>query len=268
MELIPLKRSAEYDDVESELKALFLSLYKQNVDGTVMEVNTYGMPHLGPDKFISRALNNDGLALMSNTATDSTRLLFMGWRYLNSQRGTPFLRLYLRALFGDVFTIDQLWCKKDGVYPVDVMSKAEIDQAGHDLEEYFLTSRLRVDIATTIVPERILAAARTAVAARFVLELRLAINVKMAWPIGMICHGVQVVRATGKSLYKQREVKSSITVGPASRIGAATFNFSSIPRQDMQDYGKPIAPPARSLTYNGQPVTYNGASVTYTKPAP
>lgn len=236
MELIPLVRSAEYDDVERELKALFLSLYKQHVDGVVMEVNTYGMPHLGPDKFISRELNNDGLALMSDTTTDSTRLLFMGWRYLNTQRGTPFLRLYLRALFGDVFTIDQLWCKKDGTYPVDVMSETEIKLAGEDLNDYFLTSRLRVDIETTIVPERILRAARTAVAARFVLELRAARRTLSTYGVRFIGNSVLVCRTTGTAKYLQPAIESPTPVNLATAVGGSTFTYSVSGGRDTQSH--------------------------------
>lgn len=238
MNLTPLQRSAEYDDIESELKALFMSLYLKHVDSPVVDASTLGMPHLGPDAFISRALNNDGLALLNDTTSDKTRMLFKGWRYLNPQRGTAFLRFYLRALFGDVFTIDQLWCKKNGVYPVEVMSEPEIQVAGLELADFWLTSRLRVDIETEIVPERILNAARTAVAARFVLELRAARRTKIVYPIAMIVYAAQVVRATGKAIYHQPVINTSMTVGQATRTGIASVVYSTIPRLDMQTFHK------------------------------
>lgn len=236
MELTPLVRSAEYDAIESELKALFLSLYKAGVDSEVVEVNTYGMPHLGPDKFISRGLNDDGLALLSDTPNDSTRLLFTGWRYLNPQRGTPFLRLYLRSLFGDVFTIEQLWCSKTGTYPVDVLSEREVAQAGHDLKNYFLTSRLRVDIETEIVPLRILQAARTAVAARFVLEIRAARRTLSTYGIGIIASSVLVCRTHGDTIYMQPEVRAGEATGVANIMGGSNFVYSFSGGHDTQSH--------------------------------
>lgn len=226
MDLIPLQRSAEYDDVESELKALFLALYKKHLDTGMEEANTLGMPHLGPNTSISRGLNNDGLALMNNTPSDKIRMLFKAWRYLNPQRGTKFLAFYLRALFGDVFTIEQLWCSKNGTYPVDVASEAEILHDGLRMSDYFLTSRLRVDIETDIVPERILQAARTAVAARFVLELRAARRTLSTYGIGIIAHSVVVCRTSGTARYLQPPVEGSVTTGTVGVAGGSMLTYS------------------------------------------
>lgn len=238
MELTPLMRSAEYDEVESEFKALFKYLYMKHVDTPVMEANTLGMPHLGPDPFISRNLNNDGLALLNDTTSQKTRQLFLAWSYLNPQRGTDFLRFYLRALFGDVFTIEQLWCRKSGTYPVDVMSTTDIERAGEQLDEFFLTSRLRVDIETEIVPQRILNAARSAVAAKFVLELRAARKISVIIPIIDFSHGVAVMRSTGKAVYHQPLVKGGYSVRVGFASGATTLAYSSLPRIDMQTVRK------------------------------
>lgn len=197
MELTPLVRSAEYDAVESEFKALFLSLYKAKIDDQVTEVGLYGMPHIGPDSLVERSLSGDGLAVLRTTTKEQIRHLFHAWRFRNPQRGTAFLRSYLSSLFGPVFTIDQLWCKKAGEYPVDVMTEGEILAAGEDVADYFLTSRLRVDIETEIVPERILKAAKTALAARFVLELRAAKQSIVTWNLALIASSVQIVRSMG-----------------------------------------------------------------------
>ena len=197
MELTPLVRSAEFDAVESEFKALFLSLYKANIDYQVTEIGLYGMPHIGPDSLVERSLAGDGLAVLRTTTMEEIRHLFHAWRYRNPQRGTKFLAAYLHTLFGPVFTIDQLWCKKAGVYPVDVMTETEMLEAGESEADYFLTSRLRVDVETELVPERILKAARSALAARFVLELRAVRRSLASYEIGYIAYGVQVVRSTG-----------------------------------------------------------------------
>ncbi|QSL90425.1 hypothetical protein [Pseudomonas atacamensis] len=238
MELIPLKRSAAYDEVEQECKALFLNLYGQGVNDKVDELALYGMPHIGPASLIERGIAGDGLAVLRTTTFDQIRYLYHAWRYKNPQRGTAFLNAYLRALFGPVFTIDQLWCRKAGQYPVDVMSEAEMQAAGEKEADYFLTSRLRVDIETEIVPERILKAARTAVAARFVLELRAARRVRLNIPIVFFAYGFNVARAVGTALYQQPPIHSSVTVGPAITSGAASVVFSPGRRLDMQTFRK------------------------------
>lgn len=238
MKLMPLVRSAEFDDVEAEFKALFMSLYQDHIGDQVDEVALYGMPHIGPDSLVERGLVVDGLAVLRTTTMDQIRHLFHAWRYRNPQRGTKFLAAYLNTLFGPVFTIDQLWCKKAGTYPVDVMSESEMLAAGEKEADYFLTSRLRVDIETEIVPVRILKAARTAVAARFVLELRAARRTRLVFPIGMIAYVVSVTRGSGTSQYQQSAIESSVTVGPASGAGGANFTYSSIDRVDMQTYLK------------------------------
>ena len=238
MELLPLVRSAEFDDVEAEFKALFISLYKEHVDAQVSEVALYGMPHIGPDSLVERSLSGDGLAVLRTTTMDQIRHLFHAWRYRNPQRGTTFLAAYLNTLFGPVFTIDQLWCKKAGEYPVDVMTHAEMLIAGQAEADYFLTSRLRVDIETEMVPERILKAAKTALAARFVLELRAARRASVKANFGFVAYGFNIGRITGKALYQQRPIESSATVGRTIQPGAVNVTFSSIPRVRMQTYRK------------------------------
>lgn len=238
MKLMPLERSAEFDDVEAEFKALFMNLYQEHISDQVDEVALYGMPHIGPDSLVERGLVVDGLAVLRTTTMDQIRHLFHAWRYRNPQRGTKFLAAYLNTLFGPVFTIDQLWCKKAGTYPVDMMSESEMLAAGEKEADYFLTSRLRVDIETEIVPVRILKAARTAVAARFVLELRAARRTRLVFPIGMIAYGVSVTRGSGTAQYQQPPIESSVTVGVANGAGGANFTYSSIDRLDMQTYLK------------------------------
>jgi len=226
MELIPLQRSAVADDVEAEFKALFLQLYKDRVDPGVNELALYGMPQLGSIDIIERYVSGDGLAVLRTTTVEHIRHLFHAWRYNNPQRGTAFLAAYLNVLFGPVYTIAQLWCHKDGKYPDDCLSEDELKSAGGDFEDYYLTSRLRVDIETDIVPERILRAARTAVAAKFVLELRAALSLNAIYPAGMIASMVTVCRTTGSEIYYPRSVEGPVTVGPAYIAGGTNLTYS------------------------------------------
>lgn len=200
MKLTPLVRSAEFDEVETEFKQLFLRLYQQRVAPSVNSINLYGMPHLGETKLLEREISKDGLAVLRTTTVEQIRHLFHAWRYNNPQRGTAFLEAYLNALFGSVYTVSQLWCPIAGVYPDDALSEQEITDQGGDLANYFLTSRLRVDIETQVVPERILRASLTAVAARFVLELRTAKRISLAYRIKAPARIVITCRADGSSV--------------------------------------------------------------------
>lgn len=261
MELTPLVRSAEFDDVESEFKALFLSLYKQHVDAQVTEVSLYGMPHIGPDTLVERSLAGDGLAVLRTTTMDQIRHLFHAWRYRNPQRGTTFLAAYLKALFGPVFTIDQLWCKKAGEYPVDVITEAEMRATGKNESDYFLTSRIRVDIETDIIPERILRAARTAVAARFVLELRAARSIKLTYGVTFTGNSVLVCRTSGSALYLQPPIESRVLIDTPSIAGGTNFTYSSAgidPAFIGGDFG-----PANSVVYEGDYVVFGGVRVVH-----
>lgn len=200
MKLTPLVRSAEFDEVETEFKQLFLRLYQQRVAPSVNAINLYGMPHLGETKLLQREISKDGLAVLRTTTVEQIRHLFHAWRYNNPQRGTAFLEAYLNALFGSVYTVSQLWCPIAGVYPDDALSEQEIAEQGGNLANYFLTSRLRVDIETQVVPERILRASLTAVAARFVLELRTARRLSFAYRIKAPARVVITCRADGSSV--------------------------------------------------------------------
>lgn len=218
MELIPLVKSAEYDDVEREFKALFLFLYKKYINAKVDEVALYGMPHIGPSSLIERHVSSDGLAVMASTTADKIRYLFHAWRYRNPQRGTAFLRAYLNTLFGPVFTIEQLWCPIEGIYPEEAISEPELLALGEDLDEYFLTSRLQVDIDTETLPARIVEAAKTAVGAKFVLDVRLAKTIHLDTSVSHVAWGAQIVGAAGHSLYYQRQIRSGVEVGVTSAL--------------------------------------------------
>ncbi|MCK2122106.1 hypothetical protein [Pseudomonas sp. PNPG3] len=199
MNLTPLVKSAQADEVEAEFKQLFLRLYQQRVAPSVNAINLYGMPMLGETALLERYISSDGLAVLRTTTVDQVRHLFHAWRYNNPQRGTAFLKAYLNALFGPVYTVSQLWCPINGNYPADAISEEEMEDIGANKANYFLTSRLRVDIETQVVPERILRASLSAVAARFVLELRtakrLSFNYKVAAPARMVI----TCRATGST---------------------------------------------------------------------
>lgn len=244
MQLTPLQRSAEYDSIEAQLKALTLRLYQKHLAGKVTELGLSGMPNLASDEFISRELNNDGLAILRDTTDENIRYLFHAQRYRNPQRGTAFLRTYLNALFGPVFTIEQLWCPVDGVYPQDARDSYEMAVAGASYDDHFLTSRLRVDIETMTLPDKIIAAAKTAIAARFVLEMRIARRTRPVLPIAFVAHGLTVSRMKGSTRYIPREISAQDAVAMPITAGRVTVvrSRSAQPTYEPQQVFAALAP--------------------------
>jgi hypothetical protein len=73
--------------------------------------------------------------------------------------------------------------------------------AGEDSEsDYFLTSRLRVDLTTSEVPERVVSALRTVVAARIVLEVRIAQSALSEFEMGCSLSMLNFFAASGESI--------------------------------------------------------------------
>lgn len=167
--LRPLQRSHEATELEAELKDLFIKLYADSMADTADDINVYGAPHLGSFGLVERNIDRDGLSVLRETTEARIRYLFRGFRNRNPERGLHFLRLYLSALFGEAWSADQLWQRKTAPYPTDLVTAAE---AASEPSDFFLTSRVRVDVDSEIVPAKILASLRSAIAARIVLTVR------------------------------------------------------------------------------------------------
>lgn len=182
-DLVPLRESHEADQMEAELKALFIELFEQFIRPGEREINTIGTPHLGPFEQFERAVKTEGLALVRRGDEESMRYLLRAWKARNPKRGLHMLRLYLRMLWPLGWSVEQLWCPVAGAYPVDV---TPTEQPGH-----FLTSRVRVTISSDVSSGQELAsvapALRSVVPARMLLELR--VNYRMDQELGL-CAGI------------------------------------------------------------------------------
>lgn len=196
----PLLNSFTNGEVEADLQALFVRLYEETLATVDDEVNVYGAPHLGTLELIRRNLAQDGISVLNNVTEDGLRYLFRAWRFQNPRRGTHFLETYLRVLFGDVYEINQLYQKIGGVYPNDLVTMNDILLTGESESDYFLTSRLRVDLTTSEVPERVVSALRTVVAARMVLEVRIAQAARSDFEMGCSLSMLNFFTASGESL--------------------------------------------------------------------
>jgi len=171
--LNPLAKGFANGDIEAELRDLFVRLYEETMSDAAAEINVYGAPHLGPLRLAQRSISADGLSVLNQMDEPRLRYLLKAWRFRNPRRGTHFLKTYLRILFGEVYEVNQLWQKKAAAYPTYLRTKAEMAVAGESESEFYLTSRLRVDLTTDQVPDRVASALRNTVPARFVLEIRL-----------------------------------------------------------------------------------------------
>lgn len=173
--LKPLQASFEENTLEADMKKLFIRLYHENLAQQDDEINTFGMPHLGTLSLLQRHIKADGLAVMNNGDTEKIRFLFKAWKHQNPRRGLHFLRTYLRVLWGDAAEAQQMYQKKSLPYPTHLRSLREIEGLGESVNDYYLTSRVRVDVDTgDALQENIRAAVRSTLAARLVLDMRVA----------------------------------------------------------------------------------------------
>lgn len=126
--LDPLRRSFEYDQMESELKAVFMAVFERMIRPRERELNLYGMPHLGTMALIERALKDSGLALVRRNEVRASFLL-KAMRGRNPHRGTLFLARYLQSVWPNVWKIEPLWhpVATANNYPADCTPLTELN---------------------------------------------------------------------------------------------------------------------------------------------
>lgn len=145
--LIPLATHLPYYlNHEKELVDLFILLYQKHLMNEALDINVYGMPHLGSQALLQKYLVAEDVSnfAMDGLLEDEARYLTQAWRFNNGKRGTHFLNTFLKCVWGNDFEIHQLWQHKDEEYPHGLVTRAEIDEMGDDVGNYFLTSRLRI----------------------------------------------------------------------------------------------------------------------------
>ena len=170
--LAPIVHSHEADDLEADLKALFIELFETYIRPDERFVNLVGVPHLGAFELVEAAVKTEGLAILRKQDEAAMRYLYKAWRGRNQKRGLSMLKLYLQLLWPGAWTCDQMWCRSLSDYP----QRLSVTQVS---ESYFLTSRVNVtidaqadtggvDVAATA------ASLRSVIAARIVLTVFLA----------------------------------------------------------------------------------------------
>lgn len=198
--LQPLAASFEENDIESELKRVFIIVFERMVRERERALNLYGMAHLGGDELLARNLHGDGLAVIRRDA-ERVRFLLKAWRARNPRRGMLFLRTYLQTVWPNEWQIDQFW------HPIATAleyPKHKVLQG--DPETHFLTSRVRVGVSAEVDDGTGLLAMqkalRSTLAARLVLEIVLLVNMANADGTGIAlgggAAGITPLYATGK----------------------------------------------------------------------
>lgn len=121
-ELRPLQGSYAADEVEAQLRDLFIDLFKSRLSATAFDANVLGAAHLGSFDLVRDSVNRDGLVLLQGDREEAaTRYLYRAWKSRNNNgRGIHFLRTYLQMLFPNGTEVNQLWQDKNQPYPTSL----------------------------------------------------------------------------------------------------------------------------------------------------
>lgn len=197
-DLAPLRQSHEANQLESELKALFMEMLGEFLRPGEREINTLGTPHLGSFGQIERAVKAEGLALFRRTDEGAMRHLFRAWRARNPKRGLHILSCYLQLLWPDNYVVEQLHQNSAKPYPTELHP---VEGPGR-----FRTSRVRVVVdSTDLTGADVLAsipALRSVVPARILLDFVLLGRFDLTLGIACVALGhTQVQQFTGEFFF-------------------------------------------------------------------
>src|SRR5512138_2719636 len=92
----PLRNSFVVDEVERELRDLFVSLFDVHIGPARNDENVLGMANLGSDALIERWMHGDGLDLPNEGDANAYAYLYRAWKGRNSGRGLHFLKTCLQ----------------------------------------------------------------------------------------------------------------------------------------------------------------------------
>lgn len=168
-DLAPLRNSHEADQLEKELKGLFMAMFAQFVRPGLDAVSTLGAPHLGDLDQLERAVKMDGIALQRAADEGAMRYLHKAFRARNPKRGLHMLRSYLQVLFGTGgWELIQQWQEAGQPYPMALHDAGAADR--------YLTTRIHARVLSTGLartPELMAQAFRSVLPARMLLNVSL-----------------------------------------------------------------------------------------------
>jgi hypothetical protein len=145
--LTPLRYSFAVDDIEDQLRNLFVDLFDSHLSTDAFDANVLGAAHLGTLALVKRSVNKDGLVLLPGDREEAaTRYVYRAWKSGNVQgRGLYFLKTYLQALFPGVWSVEQQMQDKAQPYPTAMYDRS---QYGDDADKY-MTSRVHIKLDAT-----------------------------------------------------------------------------------------------------------------------
>lgn len=145
-QFLPLEASFAENEVEADLKRLFLTLFGDNLAPASFDANVLGAAHLGSLDLVRKAVNTDGLVLLRGDREESaTRYLYRAWKSSDAQgRGLHFLRTYLQMLFPNNSDAYQLYQNVSSEYPTELRANGG--------NGWFLTSRVQILVDAQVVP--------------------------------------------------------------------------------------------------------------------
>lgn len=146
-QLLPLANSFVVDDVENDLRNLFIDLFEAMLAEQSFDANVLGVAHLGSLDLVRRMVNADGLALLDIEREETaTRYLYKAWKSRNKNgRGFHFLETYLQLLFPNQHYVEQMAQSKADPYPT------KLSPLKYANDNDFSTSRIRVSITSADV---------------------------------------------------------------------------------------------------------------------
>lgn len=188
--LVPLRESFAVDEVERQLKELFLEVFQETLSASVFDENVLGAAHLGSFDLVRKVITNDGLALLQgDREAPAVRYLYRAWIARDNQaRGMHFLRAYLQTLYPNVCSVEQMWQDKDVEYPLGLHTSLDDEKFVIDPENMYLTSRVEIALDLTVATRSITTLTdifRTILPARLVPQFRfwLIFNVRIDYKV-------------------------------------------------------------------------------------
>lgn len=170
--LKPLQHSFAVDDVENDLRNLFIDLFETMMAAQTFDANVLGAAQLGSLDLVRKVVNSDGLVLLEGDREETaTRYLYKAWKSRNNQgRGLHFLQTYLQLLFPNASHVEQLAQAKAFDYPTKL-----IYALSSSSETHYWTSRIRVLIDSTkttwALIDKMHPVLRSIIPARFLLHI-------------------------------------------------------------------------------------------------
>lgn len=199
-QLTPLRHSFTVDDIENDLRNLFVDLFDAYLGDDAFDANVLGMAHLGTLGLVRKSVNADGLVLLPGVGEEpATRYVYRAWKSRNLQgRGLYFLRTYLQSLFPGSWNVEQQMQLSASTYPTALSDRS---LTGDDADKY-LTSRLNIKFDAQIVSDAsaLIPVISSILPARFVPKLSIVLYGRSALAMASVGRASLNLKGSGNVL--------------------------------------------------------------------